>query len=119
MQTHVLQYIQLYYPSIKTAYTALFSVYFLVIFFAMSRTNMIEQAATIELKIWILAASLSLMLAIVAYFLKRLLDSFDKKTEKMMGQLEEHNRHIVHMLSTITFHREKLDRLERKIDRHD
>jgi len=119
MRTHVLQYIQLHYPSLKTAYSALFSVYFLVILFVISRADMIEQAATIELKIWILAASLSLMLAIVAYFLKRLLDSFDRKTEKMMSQLEEHNRHIVHMLSTITFHREKLDRIERRMDRHD
>lgn len=115
----------------KVGFTTVIVIYSMVVGLILSKTSgAMGVVDANSIKIWILAAVLSGMMALVTFFLKRLLDSFDKNLTEVKDQLKElnyqlknHDSHIASIMTTIGYHKEKIEWLRNRIvdgphDRH-
>lgn len=84
-----------------------------------------ETAAGIyALKVYLLTGCLSVTLMCVGYFLKRVLDNFDERSEALDARIEkaieamaEQNSKIIQVLTQVTYHGERIANIEQRLDK--
>lgn len=78
-----------------------------------------------SLKIWLLTGCLSSTILVLMYFLKRVLDNFDERSQhlderidKAIGALTDQNLRVMQILTQQTFHSDRINSLEQRLDKN-
>ena len=109
----------------KRGFIYLYVLYGLILSVVLTRAgamNELNIGDSNSLKIWILAAVMSGMMALLTFFLKRLLDSIDKTStdiklelREIGTQLKTHDSHISSIITTLAYHKEKIEWLRNRV----
>lgn len=101
---------------LKYIYGALISAYVLFVVYVSSKGNFVTGSEANDIKIWVMAGALASLMGIVSFFLKRLLETFEKKTEQLQDKLSSHHEQLVRIFEKHDFHGQRISNLEKRLD---
>lgn len=105
-------------PQIKLEYIygALIFAYVCFVLYVLNGGSIVIEGNFNQILSWVVAGALTSLMGIVAFFLKRLLDSFERKTEQFQDKLSAHHEQIVKIFEKHDHHGYRITTLEKRAD---